>query len=604
MRGLSFRVLRSLKAVKMLEIIFAVLVFFGTLACAGDQPREAKRNKSDMLKKNRGKEKLFILFILLILLLSQNTVKAQEADYELLWSRDMPFTTYVSVSQDGSYIAAGSGLGVYLFNREGELLWTYYRDSVNFLEIAISSDGSYIAVSGDNGKVYLFNREGVLLWNYESFFSDDADVSISSDGSYIAAGAITWVDLFNQEGERLWRYNVAWHRVGGVSISSDGLYIAVLQGGLLHFLKTKPFNYELLWINEFAEQKDFRGVSVSSDGSYIAVVSGSFSRTPDDKVYFFDRTGELIWAYNTSNDVSGVSVSADGSYIAAGSGNGTVYLFNQDGKLIWSYNTNRYLDDVSISADGSYIAAGVSSQVYLFTLLERVAKSVIAEAKNLVESERAKGFNLAEANVLISQAEQAFSSGEYTKAKELADQAKVRAEKELEAAKARAEKELDTANTVTEAESIIYQEKMKGFNVAEAEALLSQAEQSFEVGNYEEAKALAENAAAMALDIDQDGVANEEDFVPTIKNVYIYAAIPVAILLLIGVVKAGLVVKNRATVRAEIRRREELERERIRREEERKRLEYERKINEIKAKYERYKREGYAPNKNLEEMLK
>ena len=47
-----------------------------------------------------------------------------------------------------------------------------------------------------------------------------------------------------------------------------------------------------------------------------------------------------------------------------------------------------------------------------------------------------------------------------------------------------------------------------------------------------------------------------------------------------------------------------IERAKIRREEERRRSEYERKISELKAKYEQYKREGYAPDKDLEGMLK
>ena len=210
-----------------------------------------------------------------------------------------------------------------------------------------------------------------------------------------------------------------------------------------------------------------------------------------------------------------------------------------------------------------------------------------------MESGRAKGFNLAEASTLISQAEQAFSTGDYAKARELAKQAKAIAEKATE-----------VENIINEVRSVLSQEKSKGFYSAEAESLLSQAEHAFKAGNYEEAKSLAENVTALALDIDQDGVANEEDFAPTIKNIYIYAAIPIVILLFIGAVKAGVMVKEKAKEKIEIKRREKLERERIRREEERRRLEYERELNEIKAKYEQLKSEGYKPDDDLEKMLK
>jgi hypothetical protein len=66
----------------------------------------------------------------------------------------------------------------------------------------------------------------------------------------------------------------------------------------------------------------------------------------------------------------------------------------------------------------------------------------------------------------------------------------------------------------------------------------------------------------------------------------------------------GVPIKEKAGQRAEIKRREELERERRIREEERRRLEYEQKIKGYKSKYEQYKREGYKPDSDLEEMLK
>ncbi|MCD6255994.1 MAG: hypothetical protein J7J44_06965 [Deltaproteobacteria bacterium] len=55
----------------------------------------------------------------------------------------------------------------------------------------------------------------------------------------------------------------------------------------------------------------------------------------------------------------------------------------------------------------------------------------------------------------------------------------------------------------------------------------------------------------------------------------------------------GNPITEKAEQRAEIKRREELERERIRREEERRRLEYEQKIREYKSKVEQWEREGY-----------
>ena len=66
----------------------------------------------------------------------------------------------------------------------------------------------------------------------------------------------------------------------------------------------------------------------------------------------------------------------------------------------------------------------------------------------------------------------------------------------------------------------------------------------------------------------------------------------------------GVPIAEKAEQRAEIKRREELERERIRREEERRRLEYVQKIREYKSKVEQWEREGYDVSKLRERWFK
>jgi len=66
---------------------------------------------------------------------------------------------------------------------------------------------------------------------------------------------------------------------------------------------------------------------------------------------------------------------------------------------------------------------------------------------------------------------------------------------------------------------------------------------------------------------------------------------------LAALTKVSLDVRKRGKIKR-------LEKQKIRREEERRRLEEERRISELKAKYEQYKREGYKPDEDLEEMLK
>jgi WD40 repeat protein len=654
------------------------------------------------------------MFIAIMVLLLVQTGQAEEAGYELLWSYETGgnFGSGVSISHDGSYIAAGSDDNVHLFNREGELLWSY-KTGGNVMCVSISSDGSYIAAGSGwyDSKVYLFNREGELLWSCKTggnvMFGGVYGVSISSDGSYIVAGYSDYNDdysddkvyLFNRDGELLWSYKIS-PTVGDVSISSDGSYIVARSrdntgryscedkayifnraGELLYMIgdgvcdvysvcdvsissdcsyiavgsrynKVCLFNRagELLW--SYQADGDVCGVSISSDGSYIVAVSGK----DDDKVYLFNREGELLWSYEAGGRVNDVSISSDGSYIAAGSLDGTVYLFNREGELLWSYEAGGRVNDVSISSDSSYIAARsswVGNTVYLFASPEGLF-DIIEDVKKSVELESAKNFNMAEVETLLSLAEDAFSTGDYAKASELADEAKDRTESipneassaeniinEVEsaishenskgfnmaeaetllsnakdafgtgnyvkaselagAAKANAESIANEAsaaeNAIAEVESVIQQDELKGFNPVAAEPLLSQAEEAFSTGEYTKASELADKAKDHALDIDQDGVSNDADFAPTINNYLIYAGATILLVVLVIAIITGLKAIPRFKLEREYkeaRRREQEreERERLRQEaEERRKAERRKEQERIRAEEEKHRRE-------------
>ncbi len=99
--------------------------------------------------------------------------------------KDIPGINTISVSSNGSYIAAGSGNNIYLFNRTGTILWSNNTNN-SITDLAISSDGSRIA-AGSGKDVYIFDNGGTLLWSYRT--GDDVlSVSLSPDGIYAAAG--------------------------------------------------------------------------------------------------------------------------------------------------------------------------------------------------------------------------------------------------------------------------------------------------------------------------------------------------------------------------------------------------------------------------------
>jgi len=90
----------------------------------------------------------------LLLLVGLRGVGAET--YRLAWSYQTGGeVSSVSISSDGSYIAAASGRWVYLFSRStGTPLWSYWTGG-RVESVSISSDGSYIAAGSQDGKVYL-----------------------------------------------------------------------------------------------------------------------------------------------------------------------------------------------------------------------------------------------------------------------------------------------------------------------------------------------------------------------------------------------------------------------------------------------------------------
>jgi len=320
------------------------------------------------------KYKISLAVALIFISIFISNVQAQGTGYELLWSYEAgDGVTSISMSSDGSYVAAGFGWTskvrfntsfgenrVYLFDRTGNILWDYKTEGT-VSSVSLSSDGSYVAV-GSLDNVYLFDPSGNLLWSYKTD-SYVGHVSISPDGSHVAAQVGYDVYLFDRLGNLLWSYKTD-NWVRSVSISSDGSYIAAGSGDKKVYFFDRSGN--LLWSYNTGENVNI--VSVSSDGSYIAagIQDSTWNNIDDYKVSLFDRSGNLLWNYNTDSYVNGVSISSDGSYIGAGSWGGReIYFFDRSGKLIWNYNPGEDVNGVSITPDGSYVVAGVSGRGYL-----------------------------------------------------------------------------------------------------------------------------------------------------------------------------------------------------------------------------------------------
>ena len=566
--------------------------------------------KIDLIhKKNRKFSFYLLIYIIIIILLFLISSEIASAEmFGLIW--EYKFTgnvTGVSISLDGNYIAVGcKNNKIYYLNNEGKLLWTYNTE-FPIKDISVFENGDSIVATGDNndfftpeGKFYALDSKGEILQSTKC--ASINSFSFSEDGKYLAItvprnlGNCDGI-YFYKDGNLLWEHITALGSQGEstVSISSDGNYIAVgmknpdmfdRKGGIYLLNSTGKIIWEYIISGSYMFKKYL--VSISRDGKYIA---GGHENS--NKLYYLNNFGKLLWEYNSSNYVKAISVSKDGKYIAFGNKDNILHLLNYKGQLIWDRKINN-ISSISISGDGNIIVVGtLDNKVYIFKKYQIVAQNAIKDAYDVISVERSKNVILTEAESLFTQSENAFKKGNYTKAKDLAEQARNKAIKIGKEAN-------DATSSINEANSTISQEKSKKVIITEAESLFTQSENAFKKGNYTKAKDLAEQARnkaikigkeandayllinktrsaisideysyifntpiepllesflsqsedkykkgnyleayllaqkgyKLAIDIDQDGVLNKNDFAPTIKNIYIYIFITILFLIL------------------------------------------------------------------------
>lgn len=142
---------------------------------------------------------------------------------------------YVALSDDGSYLAAGSlDRYVYMFSNNGTRLWRY-KGERPFCVTDITSDGSGIVSVSDDGTIFFFNRTGSLLWTYDTE-SIIRSIKTDSSGDLIVAGSNnSEIYCLNGSGDLIGNYT-AKGGVTDVEVSEDGSYIsAISEGGVLYF---------------------------------------------------------------------------------------------------------------------------------------------------------------------------------------------------------------------------------------------------------------------------------------------------------------------------------------------------------------------------------
>lgn len=344
-------------------------------------------------------------------------VQTQGKNFWSAWSYETGNLIDLSVSPEGSYVAAGKVDKVYLFNLGGSLLWSYDIDDGSYPPLlSVSSNASYIAVGGgdlENYRFHLFSREGVLLWSYEGRMTEPERpmVSVSPHGSYVVGGAGREIYFFSREGELLWSRSLS-GSINEISVTSDGSYaVAVADDGRVYFFSREG---ELLWKREIIDSYD---VSVSPNGSTLAVMA-------HEMLYFLNKEGKLLRNISVEGLAVHEVLPSSGSYIATKK-HKEFYFFNRKGEQLWRYKIgDKWPGEVSVSPDGSVIALEDGGRLLIFANAGAIRR-MVSGSNNVVASEKAKGFSSDEAETLLSMAEEALSEENYGKAGRLASKARV-----------------------------------------------------------------------------------------------------------------------------------------------------------------------------------
>ncbi|MDE1767121.1 MAG: PQQ-binding-like beta-propeller repeat protein [Thaumarchaeota archaeon] len=286
----------------------------------------------------------------------------------------------IAVSQDGSYVAAATRIAeghaedsthqgsVYLFDRNGNLLWQY-QSTRKMASVSFSGNGEYIIATGyqiapgpagmyENPAIYLFDKNGTLLWEKEIAGQVSWRANIAYDGSVISASTPDSVLYLDKHGNLLWQ--IPYKQIGKpnegsgsmifmVSMTPDGSLLTVRTGADVFLLNSEG---KILW--RYPVQYIYGGgwALVSRDGKYVFasdVASGS-----EGYAYLIDAsTGNLLWKQEVGGPSLSVGMTDDASCIALAT-NWQVFIFDSKGNKLGQDNVP---SSVAMSSNCLFIPA-------------------------------------------------------------------------------------------------------------------------------------------------------------------------------------------------------------------------------------------------------
>lgn len=206
------------------------------------------------------------------------------------------------------------------------------------------------------------------LWDYVSD-GQIHSVAISSDDKYIVAGSESdqnagTVYFLDNQGNLLW-HHITDRNISQVFISSDGSNVlasgyqiapgpaGVYENGAIYFFDKTG---KVLWSYITKDFGKILFASLSPDGSHVVTASGT-------ELSYLDNNGKMLWNYTSSSDINSISFSAESSNVLTTAGHQIKY-FDKEGKLLWTFDTDYGYINAKLSPDGKYVVAGDAPNGY------------------------------------------------------------------------------------------------------------------------------------------------------------------------------------------------------------------------------------------------
>lgn len=282
---------------------------------------------------------------------------------------------------------AGSSLAL-------EPSWKYSVPNTDIGDIAISSDGSTIAVAA--GKIIIFSRNGTV----KAKLPYGNNIAMTPDGTKIVSMYYSSIYLFETVGskistsnnilEKKWEYSFN-DRIRSIDISNDGntivaqgagIFIYNLKGTLIGtnkkaptLIHVSPRGSPIIGISQSGMQTFTKSgtssklydLSINSEPKFMEIPSSAryVIFNEDQKLHGVTSVnGTELWSVRASGDIRSMAMTPEGSKIISGTENGNIDCFDRNGTLMWSYSGNpeaqqmASVQGVAISDKGSLIAAG------------------------------------------------------------------------------------------------------------------------------------------------------------------------------------------------------------------------------------------------------